>query len=104
MDIYSLFAVLSDKRQIFIDLFRPIITEIRGIICLTRTIIQFRLLIRLKIMGLWGVITPYEKTYPENVYGGLNIFHNALCSGKNSEAASLDLSDIARKRNTAQFD
>ena len=33
----------------------------------------------------WGVIAPYENTYPANVYGGLNKFYNAICSGKNSE-------------------
>ncbi len=32
----------------------------------------------------WGVIAPYEKTHPENVYSGLNRFYNAICLGNGS--------------------
>jgi hypothetical protein len=51
----------------------------------------------------WGVIAPYEETYPENVYAGLNKFYAAICSGKNSKDVLSSLSIVESSNDLKLF-
>jgi hypothetical protein len=51
----------------------------------------------------WGVIAPYEETYPENVYACLNKFYAAICSGKNSKDVLSSLNTIESSNDLKLF-
>ena len=51
----------------------------------------------------WGVIAPYEETYPGNIYDGLIRFYTAICSGKNSEDILSSLNTIENSNDLKLF-